>query len=179
MRIDYFSVPGGQREGDEERGQHERAAPVGIKDASQPLAVEPMGVNGCFDEAKNVRLLVLVLEPLEVGVSGHSGEAANTKLPLEVDPWACWAVPAQPRTRTCSPRCWPRIPRRPHRVLGEHKLVPRGGRVARAEYRLERELRGAQRRRCGGHGQASAEATVCSAEATNGGSSSSILSSSS
>ena len=38
--------------------------PVGIKDASQPLAVEPMGVNGCFGEAKNVR--PLVLEPLEV-----------------------------------------------------------------------------------------------------------------
>lgn len=58
--------------------------PVGIKDASQPLAVETMGVNGCFGEAKNVRLLVL--EPLEVGVSGPSGEAANTKPPLEVGP---------------------------------------------------------------------------------------------
>jgi len=58
--------------------------PVGIKDASQPLAVEPMGVSGCFGEAKNVRLLVL--EPPEVGVSGPSGEAANTKPPLEVGP---------------------------------------------------------------------------------------------
>jgi len=53
--------------------------PVGIKDASQTLAVEPMGVNGCFGDAKNVRLLVL--EPLELGVSGSSGEAANTKPP--------------------------------------------------------------------------------------------------
>lgn len=60
--------------------------PVGIKDASLSLAVELMGVNGCFGEAKNVRLLVL--EPLEVCVSGPSasGEAANTKPPLEVGP---------------------------------------------------------------------------------------------
>ena len=54
------------------------------RDAAAPLAVEPMGVSGCFGEAKNVRLLVL--EPLEVGVSGPSGEAANTKPPLEVGP---------------------------------------------------------------------------------------------
>lgn len=58
--------------------------PVSIKDASQPLAVEHMGVKGCFGEGKNVSLPVL--EPLEVGVSGPSGEAANTKPPLEVGP---------------------------------------------------------------------------------------------
>jgi hypothetical protein len=39
---------------------------VSIKGASQPLAVEPMDVNGCFGEAKNVRLLVPVLEPPDV-----------------------------------------------------------------------------------------------------------------
>uniref|UniRef100_K4AKV3 Uncharacterized protein n=1 Tax=Setaria italica TaxID=4555 RepID=K4AKV3_SETIT len=58
--------------------------PVAIKDGSRPPAMGPVGVNGCFGEAKKVR--PLVLEPLDVGVSGPSGEAANTKPPLGVGP---------------------------------------------------------------------------------------------
>jgi len=58
--------------------------PLGIKDGWRPLAMGPVGVNGWFCEAKRER--PLVLEPLEVGVSGPSGEAANTKPPLEVGP---------------------------------------------------------------------------------------------
>jgi hypothetical protein len=53
--------------------------PVATKDA-----MGAVGVNGCFGEAKKVR--PLVLEPLDVGVSGPSGEAANTKPPLGVGP---------------------------------------------------------------------------------------------
>ncbi|TVU30849.1 hypothetical protein EJB05_22493, partial [Eragrostis curvula] len=62
--------------------------PAGIKNGSEdatkpPVAVEPMGVSGCFGDAKNERPpLVLVL----VGVSGPSGGAANTKPPFAVGP---------------------------------------------------------------------------------------------